>query len=131
MSKIHVRVGGGEGERSSIQRATGHSVTAQPCHTFEFYIQTKRWYSASTQDVYWSGQDQWNGTDCLVLFLSCECLQCNSLTLSSHSLSLFFLGNEDAGVHGDVDGEEKERDDILREQVHDCTFSFCFLKFKL
>lgn len=26
-------------------------------------------------------------------------------------------GNEDAGVHGDVDGDEKERDDILREQV--------------
>ncbi|KAJ7353814.1 hypothetical protein OS493_032088 [Desmophyllum pertusum] len=25
-------------------------------------------------------------------------------------------GNEDAGVHGDVDGDEKERDDILREQ---------------
>ena len=49
------------------------------------------------------------------------------------TLSLFFFsGNEDnAGVHGDVDGEEKERDDILREQVHDCTFSFCFLKFKL
>lgn len=26
-------------------------------------------------------------------------------------------GSEDAGVHGDVDGDEKERDDILREQV--------------
>lgn len=25
-------------------------------------------------------------------------------------------GSEDAGVHGDVDGDEKERDDILREQ---------------
>ena len=30
---------------------------------------------------------------------------------------LYGTGNEDAGVHGDVDGDEKERDDILREQV--------------
>ena len=30
---------------------------------------------------------------------------------------LFVTGSEDAGVHGDVDGDEKERDDILREQV--------------
>lgn len=30
----------------------------------------------------------------------------------------FLTGNEDAGMHGDVDADEKERDDILREQVH-------------
>lgn len=40
-------------------------------------------------------------------------------------------GSEDAGVHGDVDGDEKERDDILREQVKplsegaSCIFFFC------
>lgn len=54
-----IRVGGGEGgSRSRMQWATGHTARAQPCHTFEFYTQTKRWYLASTQDVYWSGQDQ-------------------------------------------------------------------------
>ena len=39
-------LGGGErrgegGEKSSIQRATGHTVRAQPCHTFEFYTPTE------------------------------------------------------------------------------------------
>ena len=26
-------------------------------------------------------------------------------------------GAEEAGVHGEVDGDEKDRDDVLREQV--------------
>ena len=33
--------GGGGGEKSSIQRATGYTVRAQPCHTFEFYTPTE------------------------------------------------------------------------------------------
>ena len=36
-------LGGGEGggEKSSVQRATWHTVRAQPCHTFEFYTPTE------------------------------------------------------------------------------------------
>ena len=37
-------LGGGErggGGKISIQRATGHTVRAQPCHTFEFYTPTE------------------------------------------------------------------------------------------
>lgn len=33
--------GRGGGEKSSIQRATGHTVRAQTCHTFEFYTPTE------------------------------------------------------------------------------------------
>lgn len=32
----------------------------------------------------------------------------------------YYTGSEEAGVHGDVDADEKERDDILREQVNVC-----------
>ena len=42
----------------------------------------------------------------------------NYIKLPCISCLLFLTGNEDAGMHGDVDADEKERDDILREQVH-------------
>jgi len=31
-------------------------------------------------------------------------------------------GSEEAGVHGEVDGDEKDRDDVLREQVRNLEF---------